>query len=90
MLTRSLLRRGHAAVTPVAAPSATSLGETLQRSLSGLPAALGRARTHPAWTRLGDKRKSPADPTRSTAQADLTEVILKVLQRPAETPLTFP
>ncbi len=90
MLTRSLLRRGHAAVTPVAAPSQTSLSETLQRSLSRMPAALGQARTHPAWTRLGEKRKSPADPTRSTAQADLTQVILKVLQRPAETPLTFP
>ena len=91
MLTRSLMRRGHAAVAPVAAPSPTGLAETLQRSLKRLPSALDRARTRPTWTRLGNSAASrPAGPGRAAAQADLARAILKVLQRPADQPLMFP
>ena len=91
MLTRSLLRRGHAAVTPIAAPSPTGLAETLQRSLKRLPSSLDRARTRPTWTKLGNSAATrPAGAGRAAAQADLSRAILKVLQRPAEQPLMFP
>ena len=91
MLTGSLLRRGHAAVTPVAAPSPTGLAETLRRSLKRLPSALDQARTRPTWTRLGNSAASrPAGPGRAAAQANVARAILKVLQRPADQPLMFP
>ncbi len=91
MLARSLLRRGHAAVTPVAAPSPTGLAETLQRSLKRLPSALDQARTRPTWTKLGNSAAPrPAGPGRAAAQANVARAILKVLQRPADQPLMFP
>ena len=91
MLTRSLLRRGHAAVTPVAAPSPAGLAETLQRSLKRLPPALNQARTRPTWTTLGNTAAPrPAGPGRAAAQAGVARAILEVLQRPTEQPLMFP
>ncbi len=91
MLIRSLLRRGHAAVTPVAAPSPSGLAETLQRSLRRMPSGLVQARTRRTWTKLDNSvAPKPADPGRAAAQAELARAILNVLKRPAEQPLVFP
>ncbi|MHC4217835.1 MAG: DUF3482 domain-containing protein [Planctomycetota bacterium] len=91
VLIQTLLHRGHAAVTPVRGPEAGPLDEARRRSLKRLPPALDQARTRPLWSRLapGSDLHAP-DPGRAAAQSSLARLIVRILQRPADTPLQFP
>ncbi len=88
VLIRALLRRGHAAVTPVPEPSKGKLSDALQTP-KRLPAALEQAKLRRDWSRLGKSRRPPG-PGRVAAKAALSGVIATALRRPPDAPLAFP
>ncbi len=92
MLVRALLSRGHAAMTPVAAPAAGRLEAARRRSPGRLPPVLDQVRLKPAWSRLdASARSAPStSPGRDLAKRRLAGVIADVVRRPADAPLTFP
>ena len=89
MLVEALLRRGHAAVTPVSSPPSNRLTAAQRRSSGRLPAALEQAKLRPSWSRLDGAVDAP-DPARASAQSALADVIADILHRPPDAPLEFP
>ncbi|MHC4493448.1 MAG: GTPase/DUF3482 domain-containing protein [Planctomycetota bacterium] len=76
-LVRALLRRGHAAVTPVKR-AATGPLATLRRAGPKLPAALLHARQNAHWSRLG-RPHAASTPGRQATQDAVTRAIAPML-----------
>jgi GTPase Era involved in 16S rRNA processing len=88
-LARALLRRGHAAVTPLRGPGAALAN--LLRKPQRLPVALEQARTRPQWSRLSPGAGAGAyEPARQSARESLSAIVASAIRRPAGDPVAFP
>ncbi len=71
LLVQALLRRGHAAMTPVK-PAAGGIAAALRSAAAlRLPAPLRQARVRPGWSRLGGEAVRVDSPGRQAAQDEL-------------------
>ena len=77
-LVRALLRRGHAAITPVKRPASGPLA-LVRRTGPRLPAVLLQARQNPQWSHLGQSAAGSTAPGRQAAQDAVARVIAPVL-----------
>jgi len=88
VLIHALLRRGHAAMTPVRAVQVSTDSSVIPRRL---PESIRQARTRPGWSSLRDAgRPSAPDPARANALTALTRTLTEILHRPAGSPVEFP
>ena len=84
-LVRALLRRGHAAVTPLKRPTGRRF--KLPARPGRLPAPLEQAKTRPRWSGLLSPAES--DPGRQNAQHALVTMIVTQIERPPEAEVDF-
>ena len=92
MLTRALLRRGHAAQQPVPMPQPRRLSLP-HVSAPKLPTPLQQARTRSDWSRIEHPRASTylrAEAARTEAIATLAQYVVRIIERPAEAAIEFP
>ncbi len=92
MLTRALLKRGHAAQQPVPMPQPRRLNLT-HVTAPKLPTPLQQARTRSDWSRIerpGASTYLPAETARTEAIATLAQHVVRIIERPAEAAIEFP
>ena len=92
MLTRALLRRGHAAQQPMPMPQPRRLNLP-QVSASNLPRPLQQARTRLDWSQIDQTHASThlsAETARTEAVATLAQYVVRIIELPAETVIEFP
>ena len=92
MLTRALLRRGHAAQQPVSMDQPRRLNLPTVSSPK-LPVTLQQARNQPAWSRIAGVDSSgyrPLAPARQDAVSSLAKHVGEIIQRPADAAIQFP
>ena len=92
MLTRALLRRGHAAQQPVSMDQPRRLNLP-SVSAPKLPVTLQQARNQPAWSRIAGVDSSgyrPLAPARQDAVSALAKHVGEIIQRPADAAIQFP
>ena len=92
MLTRALLKRGHAAQQPMPMPQPRRLNLP-QVSVLRFPTSIERARTRLDWSHIDRPRPSTylsAEAARTEAVATLAQYVLRIIERPAEAVIEFP
>ena len=88
-LVRALLKRGHAAVTPVT----TTVAKSSRRDGSRMPAAIQQARLHAEWSSLNDERRGGsgyAEAGRQGAQDVLAARITELIKNSSGSDVRFP
>ena len=92
MLTRALLRRGHAAQQPLSMPQPRRLNLPTV-SAPKLPLPLQQARNRPTWSRIAgpdSPQHRPLAPARQDALSALAKRVGEIIQRPADAAIEFP
>ena len=92
MLTRALLRRGHAAQQPLSMPQPRQLNLP-KVSAPKLPLTLQQAQNRPTWSRIAgsdSRRHRPLELARQEALSALAKHVSEIIQRQADAAIQFP